>query len=271
MPADYLPTAVALTAAALPSSTPAEASPTATLTPSPTASVTPTPRPTATLTPRPEVPNAAIRILSPGPMSKVISPIVLKGYIRPGANGKILVELLGEDGRLLARDLFRKVTINTEGAYVNIKIPFEVRAAAELGRLQIITKDEFGRLMEIRTTPLLLLSVGENEISAASPEYARTVIYQPDGQTPVYGGTLIVSGEMQPFNETPVIVELLDEEGKTLGLRVLSLNGLDRQSFSTTISYKVSQQTAARLLIRQADERIGGLVYLHSEAVLVNP
>lgn len=204
-------------------------------------------------------------------MSKVVSPIVLKAYVRPGADGNIRVELLGEDGRLLARNLFRKPTVNTEGAYVNLKIPFEVRAAAELGRLQIITEDEYGRPQDISTVHLLLLSVGDNELNAPDPPYARTVIYHPETETLIYGGTITINGEIQPYNENQIIIEVQDEEGKTLGNRVLSLDGVSRQSFSTTINYKVSEQTSARLIVRQADERISGLIYLFSQELVLSP
>lgn len=271
MPPEYVPTAVALTAAALPSSTPVEASPSLAPSPTPSPTVSPTPKPTLTPTSAPEAPQAAIRMLVPGPLSKVISPIKLKGYVRPGADGNIRVELLGEDGRLLSREIFRKHTINTLGAYVNIDIPFEIRATAEFARLQIITEDEYGRIQDQVSVHLILLSDGDAEINLPDAPYARAVIYAPETKTPIYGGTVIITGEMQPYNENPVIIEIQDEAGKTLGLRVMYFEGIGRQSFSTTISYEVSEQVAARLLIRQADERISGLVYVYSQEILLHP
>ncbi|NOY97627.1 MAG: hypothetical protein GXP40_00270 [Chloroflexi bacterium] len=279
LPEDYLPTAVALTAASGATSTAsvlsgpfasaASPTPEATLTPSP--SPTPDIPPTVTPTRAPEPPLEAIRILAPGPMSKVSSPIRLKAYIVPGADGQIRVELLGEDGRLLARNVLRKTSYLPEGAYVTLKIPFEVRAAAEIGRLQIITEDKFGRPQARAAVHLLLLSVGDDEISPPDAPYARCVLFDPLPDAPVFGGTLTIRGEMQPFNDTPVIVELLDESGKTLGLRVLTLDGGSRQPFATTLAYDVTGPTPARLIVRQADDRISGLIYLYSQEILLNP
>lgn len=275
MPDAYLPTAVAMTAAALAS--PVVALPTETESPTPIATatftLTPSPTPTITLTPTagPPAPLPAIRILSPGPMSMVISPIVLKGYVQPGANNLYQIELLGEDGRLLARELLRHPVYLTEGVYTNIKIPFETRAAAELGRLQISTLDEFGRPLEKASVQLLLLSIGANDINIGESEYARAVFYSPEPKDDIYDGVLELAGEMQPFNDNPITFELLSEEGKTLGLRVITMKAGVRAPFETTIPYDVDEITSARLVVRQADEKFVGPVFLHSQIVILHP
>ena len=270
-PEGYLPTAVALTAAALPSPTLVIIPPTSTATPTFTPS--PSPSPTATFPPTaaPKAPIPAIHVLSPGPMSKVISPITLKTYVQPGAKGQIQVELLGEDGRLLARDLFRRETILVEGAYIKMEIPFETRAAAELGRLQISTKDEFGRPLEVYSIHLLLLSVGRYDINRSDTEHPRSIFFFPESEQEFSGGTLPVIGEYQSYNDNSVILELLDEEGKVLGLRVLNLTAGERESFETSIEYKVKEQVSARLILRQSDDKFNGAVYLHSQIVILNP
>lgn len=275
MPAEYLPTAVALTAAALASPVSALPTQTETATPTitPTPTQTPSPTPTASLTPTPGpvAPLPAIRILSPGPISKVVSPIVLKAYIQPGANNRYQIELLGEDGRLLGREILRHQIYLTEGVYTNIKIPFETRAAAELGRLQISTQDEFGRPLETTSVHLLLLSVGTNDINIGDNEYARSFFYYPQPDDDIYGGTLPLIGEIQPYNDNSITFELLSEEGKTLGLRVISITAGERAVFETSIPYDVNEITSARLVIRQADKDFVGSVYLHSQLVILHP
>jgi hypothetical protein len=52
---------------------------------------------------------------------------------------------------------------------------------------------------------------------------------------------------------------------------VLDFNGTGEQLFSTTIPYKVSEPTLARLVLRQEDDRLDGLIYLYSREVLLNP
>ncbi len=271
VPENHVLTVVAETMAALPSSTPAPLLPTATVAPTNTPTLPPTVTPTSISTALPEVPRPAIQVLSPGTLSKVVSPIVLKSYIRPGADGLIQVELLGEDGRLLAREILRRESVLAEGAYVSIEIPFETRAAAELGRLQISTKDDLDRPLEKESIHLLLLSVGDNDINLGAAPYARAAFFYPRSKTEIFGGTLPIIGEIQAYNDNPVILDLLDDEGKTLGTCTLSFTAGSREEFETTIEYDVDEQAEARLVIRQADEKFEGSVYLHSQIVVINP
>ena len=84
-------------------------------------------------------------------------------------------------------------------------------------------------------------------------------------------GVVNVDGRFLPFNDQPVILELLDQEGRTVGLRVLDFSGTAEQLFTTTIPYKVSEPTLARLVLKQEDERLDGLIYLYSQEILLNP
>jgi len=214
---------------------------------------------------------AVIRILAPGPLSRESSPLHLRAYVVAGEAGQTRVELLGEDGRLLARKPMRLTSRSSEGAYVSIEIPFEIEAAAELGRLQIITEDRSGQIHAQMSVHLLLLSVGNDEINPPGSLVEPCFLFEPLLGASVSGGTLAVQGEMQPFNAQPVILELMDQYGNSLGIRGLTFSSDDERFFMTTVPYKVSQPTEARLVIRQADDRIAGLMYLFSQKILLNP
>jgi hypothetical protein len=213
--------------AGTPSMTPTETlTPTLTLTPSDT----PTPIPTNTPTPSPSAPFAQIRIQSPGPMSKVTSPMTLRVQV------------------------------------------VSVRAAAEVGLITISTKDDFGRLQAQLGMRVLLLSLGAEEITPEGDSSERVVFYSPPREDAVVqGGILNVEGRMLPFNDQPVILELIDPAGKTVGLRLLDFTGVDEQLFSTTLPYKVSEPTQARLILRQDDDRLDGYIYLYSQEITLNP
>lgn len=283
-PQDYLPTVIALTAQAANATLVAtllNGSLAASTTPTPEATSTPVPPtptfslptifPTDTSTPIPVPPLAAIKILAPGPASKVISPIHLKAKVIPSAKKLVQVELLGEDGRLLARDLFRVQGSSLEGAYLSKKIPFEIRAAAEVGRLQISMQDEYGRLQALASVHLILLSSGIDEVNPPGELNERCFLIQPLPKASISGGILALLGEMQPFNNQPVVFELQDTAGKPLGLRLLDFSGLDKQPFTTTIPYKVTASAWARLVVSQQDERFPGLIYLYSQEIWLNP
>lgn len=275
-PPEYFPTVVVLTGQAAMATNQAgtpSVTPTITLTPTltPTPMDTPTLIPTNTLTPSPSAPLAQIRIQSPGPMSKVTSPISLRMQVVSGNSELVQVDLQGEDGRLLARKLERVLTW-PGGYYVSMQIPFEVRAAAEVGLITISTKDDFGRLQSQLGMRVLLLSIGADEITPEGDSSERVVFYTPPREDAVaQDGVLNVEGRIRPFNDQQVVLELIDPESKTIGLRVLDFIGDDEQLFSTTIPYKVSEPTQARLVLRQDDDRLDGYIYLYSQEITLNP
>ena len=289
-PTGYLPTAVALTMAAI--STPTQPTPTgpptgtptiepsATLTPSPTLSPTPFPLPSffPTETPAPAFtpgPSsaAAIQILTPGPLSKLLSPIKLHGYVIPGYDNLVRIELYGEDGRLLALQLLRLYTFG-KWAYLAIDIPFEVQAAAELARLQVSTQDQYGRATALNSVSIVLFSAGFAEINPPGNLNERCTLDTPSPGTRISKGTLAVNGQMRPFNSQPLVIELVTSSGAVVGSKMVAIQPAPDDNyipFEADISYNITAATWVRLTIRQSDDRIGGTMYLFSREVYLNP
>ena len=229
-----------------------------------------------TITPSPTLDLSSriqLRIVTPGPMSKVVSPIQLVVHIDPYYVGLTRIELLGEDGRELYRKVFKTYSNIGYFSRVDEKINFELKAAAETGRLQISTYDSKGNMLAFNSVRLLLLSVGDNQLSPSYPAQERVGLRYPESGTEVLGGTLPLTGEINPINDTPIIIELFDQEGHIIGSRLLQLAPADGkyQQFTTTIPYQVNKRLPARLVIRQSDDRISGLAYFYSLELFVNP
>lgn len=272
-PPDYLPTVIVLTAEAanvLGTEVALALTPTVLPSRTPRPTLSPTPQPTFTQTTIPGHDPAAIQIFAPGPMSKVISPITLRMNIVAGESEKVQIDLYGEDGRLLTRNV-KRVPTSGKGVLQQIKIPFEIRAAAEVGRVTVSTTDKSGRVQSLNSVRVLLLSSGDNEINPPGNPSEPVGVFSPDAEESVLGGVLNIRGDLWPFNLNPVILELIGEDGRSLGLRIINLDQLNPQLFETTIPYKVSEPTLARLTIRQDDDRINGLFYVYSREVLLNP
>lgn len=272
-PPEYLPTIIALTARSLGDSATATyiaSNPTdiPTFTPEPT--LTFTPGPTYTPTSIPEHDQSVIEFIAPGPMSKVVSPITLRMNIKIGESERMQVDLFGEDGRLLSRTL-KKVPTSNHGVLQSVKIPFEIPTTAEVGRITITTLDKSDRIQALNSVRVLLLSSGENEIAPVGNPAEPVGVVSPVEEESVSGGVLTVRGDVWPFNLQPIILELIDPNGKSLGLRILTVDNANPQLFETTIPYKVSEATPARLTIRQDDDRMGGSFYVYSQIVLLNP
>lgn len=272
-PPDYLPTVIALTAESaneLGTEVALVLTPTVPPTDIPEPTLSPTPRPTFTQTTIPGHEPAAIQIFAPGPMSKVVSPITLRMHMTVGDSGKAQIDLYGEDGRLLTRNV-KRVPSSGKGVDQQIKIPFEIRAAAEVGRVTITTLDKAGRIQSLNSVHVLLLSSGSNEITPPGNPSEPVGVFSPPLEEPVSGGVLDLKGDIWPFNLNPVILELIGPDNKSIGLRILTLDNLHPQLMETTLPYKVSEPTLARLTIRQDDDRITGLFYVYSQEVLLNP
>lgn len=273
-PPEYLPTVIAMTAEAanvLGTEVALALTPTVLPSRTPRPTLSPTPRATFTQTTIPSHDPAAIQILAPGPMSKVVSPITLRMNIVTGESEKVQIDLYGEDGRLLTRNVKNNVPTSGRGVPQQIKIPFEIPVTAEVGRLTISTTDGMGRLQSLNSVRLLLLSSGINEINPPGNPSEPVGVFSPLEEDEVSGGTLNIRGDIWPLNLNPVILELLDEDGRSMGLRILNMDHLNPQLFETSLPYKVSEPTLARLTIRQDDDRINGLFYVYSQEVLLNP
>jgi hypothetical protein len=272
-PPDYLPTVIALTADAAglyatATSLASRVDQPPTDTPEPT--LTPTPQATYTATTIPGHESAAIEIQAPGPMSKVVSPINLRMNIVSGESEKIQIDLYGEDGSLLSRTV-KQLRRSSDGVDQVIKIPFEIRTAAEVARLSVSTSDKVGRTQALNSVRLLLLSAGDNEITPAGNPSEPFAVFSPGIKDEASGGVLNIRGDVWPFNLKPVLVELIGPDGKSLGLRILNIENLNPQLFETSISYKVDEPTLARLTLRQQDDRMDGWFYVYSQEILLNP
>lgn len=273
------PTAIILQATNTesPTATPtftAEFTPSPTDTPAvPTSEPVSTEAPAATAVPTVDPFAAAIQIFAPGPMSKVSSPIDLRMYIAPRATGLTSVELYGEDGRLMARNVFRTVNYSNQFDKVIVELPFETNAAAEVGRLQISTQDDYGMLQAVKSVHVLLLSVGDSIIT--NPEYLResVALVEPPLLHYITGGEVTVQGTMQVFNDLPVVLELVDRQGQVVGSRMISVGPADGKFYpiNFNLAYQVTQYTPVRLVIRQSDNRIPGPYYLYSQQLFLSP
>lgn len=269
-PPDYIPTAVYLTALSIDAATQAANQPT--LTPTVTSTFIPaTAAPTLSPTPGPQVPLAALQIRAPGPMSRIVSPLQVQMLAIAGDSKRIEISLHGEDGRLLGRSLIA-VPGSPSGDTLSVKIPFEIRGVGENGFIQVSTKNGRGLIQSLITVPILLLSSGETQGNPpGNTIYERVALADLPPEAEIAGGTLSVRGQVLPYNDSPVIMELITEAGDSLSLRVINPAGEDWQAVETTLPYRVERATAARLFVRQSEPVIGGEAYIFSQPLTLTP
>jgi hypothetical protein len=280
-PPEYIPTVVAMTGQAILLTSNAM---TAAVTPSETPQPTETPIPSTslpTLTPT-LAPGfteyAQIRFIAPGPMSSLTSPIRLQLMLVSGRSEIVKVDLLGENGALLQRGIER-VNRNLSGNYRSFEMAFEIRAVSERGYIRISSKDDFGRIENLNTMPVLLYSIGDTQINpVGNMIYERVSLDGLEDGDEISGGVVNLKGRLWPFNETPFFIEMLSEEGVPISARVLNMNGIDTQEFETTLPYKVTEPTRVRLTFRQDSPALGDsdpdlkkLIYVYTMELVLKP
>jgi hypothetical protein len=186
----------------------------------------------------------------------------------------VSVELLGEDGRLMYRQIF--VLNSVSNAQVNLltEIEFEIAGVAETARLVISTQDVQGRLLALTSEDLILLSMGEADINPAGDLLETIVIQQPTPNRLVQGGKLIVSGFARPVSDQPLLVEMIASDGRVVGSRLAGVPPSSQGNhglFATEVSYEVSSPTWVRLAVSERGVRLPGVIRLSSVEVLLSP
>lgn len=297
-PTEYIPTVIAMTLEAqgieLPSNDPAtdfgesptmpapSLEPPATPTPSPkpieftaTPSSTPIPTEPAQNSPPPaNIPQSINQIISPGSGSKVISPFILRAAVKPGPNSVVRIELLGEDGQLLMREVRRYQSLQNEWVSLGSEVAYGINAVAEAGRLQISIEDEHGRLQSVSSVDLILQSMGNQDLNHPVDQLEDIVLESPKTNRLIQGGTMRVAGLARPRSGQPLMIEILSSDGKIVGSRQVSVvpqPDISYGIFAIDVPYTVDYTTRVRVQVWEPGERIPGIVNLSSVEVLLSP
>jgi hypothetical protein len=225
-------------------------------------------------TPSPAIPEAHIQINRLGELSLVTSPIQAPLHLTEKNVRIVRIELYGEDGRLLARDVRNFDGIPWGASQFTEKLEFEIDGAAELSRLVVSVEDRFGRLTDVNSVNLVLLSTGMAKLNPTSALWQRIIIQEPQSKGLVQGGKLIVSGRARPNSDKPLHVMLITEDGKIVGQRLagvtINIPG-DYGAFITEVPYTVTDLIFALLVVYEDGNPISDIAHLSSVDVILAP
>lgn len=229
---------------------------------------------TPTISPTPTLPRVYLSFLRPGPLSKLVSPILLEAAAHTGANGDIRVELIGEDGQVILRKIQQVSTQAGQQFFLSTNVEFEISTVSEVARLQISVDDEFHRPVALASVDIILLSIGENDRNPVNDGAEPFIIRQPKPDQVISGGKVTVEGMARPFTKQPLQLELITEQGAVVGVKQVFLTpSLDGKyvPFSVVIPYSVTQARGVRLVIHQDGEHIPGVIALNSLTLFLKP
>jgi hypothetical protein len=220
-------------------------------------------------------PSALLQVEKPGEMSRLISPILVSANVYPGAKGLVNVQLIGEDGRIMADQLLQLSTTETGWKSLATWIQFEINSAGESALIVVSTRDGNDRRIAQESVPVILLQVGENEIENPIFFTQPVVLSSPVNGGFAKNGSLHIEGQVRLINENPIILELISQTGGVVAskaIMVKSIAGQDYVSFATDLDYAVSQRTSVRLIIRQPATLIFNVdAWLYSLVLFLDP
>jgi hypothetical protein len=220
-------------------------------------------------------PIAQLNIINPGPNSKISSPLEISAYAFPGADGKVRLQLWGEDSRLMADQLI-KLMQTSSGVTFTSQIPFEITAAGETAILTLTSFDSSGRRIAVNSVPLTLLQIGNSSIETGGFAKDPFVLTSPEDKSTISGGVLHLTGYAHPFSQAPLIVELIKENGGIVASKQLKIAapdpGQSYANFSLDLPYAVSAATPVRISLRQGNDQAPFVdLALSSELVTLQP
>jgi hypothetical protein len=134
--------------------------------------------------------------------------------------------------------------------------------------------DASGRITSLASINLILLSIGDPEITFPGDQLSPIVLTQPSASQSVEGGKLSVSGLFRPTSSHPLQIDLIGSQGEYLGSRqavVVSNPDGGYANLDTDIPYVIQSPTWALLVIHQADTRIPGDSLVSSLLVFLRP
>jgi len=238
----------------------------------PTVITTPTVSPTPTFLP--EIPSAHIQIFQLGELSRVSSPIKVSARLYSKVGKVVRLELHGEDGRLLGRELSNLPPIPWSTTTVSTEMDFEISLAAEYGRLVISVEDAYSRLIDVNSVNLVLLQFGDSELNPATALWQVIQIDEPRPQTLIQGGSVLVSGLARPNTDKPLFIELVGQDGQNLGHRLaavdISIPG-GYGAFAADVPYTVTEVTPALLVVYESGGTLSEIAHLASVELLLSP
>ena len=233
--------------------------------------------PSLSFTPAPEplpisLPKEKVAILRPADGSNITSPIRVNGYAGPSWNNRVELRLIGEDGRLISRNIAYLLALPGNAGSFTTEIDFETDLIAESARLEVSTFSTIDTQLEhVASVDLILLSIGSPRVHWTIHGPEQITILSPREYEIIQGGTASVRGVGWTKTDSPFYLDVLDREGNVVGsseIHVDSSSPGQAGTFQGEVQYQIDEPQRGRIVIYEVSQTIPGL--LHYASVIVN-
>ncbi len=231
-----------------------------------------------TITPTPPqvgLPLETVAILAPGPGSQATSPLYVRGFGGPSFNQRVHFRLLGEDGRLLSQATTYLFSFPGNPGRFIASLPFQIDRVAEEARLEVsIESLRDGQRSHLSTAPLVLLSAGSPHIFPAPHGAEKLTVFSPRPDQPIVGASVTVEGAGWAESDLPLVAEVLDRQGASLGrseFRLTTDKPGELGTFRVEVAYQVDSYQQGKVVVYELGKAIPGLVHLTAVDVTLAP
>lgn len=242
-------------------------------------------QPTATST-QTEGSLEAIVILQPGPNSVIVSPVTVQGQSRPTFEQNLVIAVHDEFGTLLNQQPTTLDSPAGEPGNFSIDITFTIDHE-QPGRVSVYESSAMdGGIVHLSSAEVSLRPSGAAELISPTLELESIDIQSPAPMAEINGGVIIVSGFSDYYFESNLGLmlcggggngapnEICGTEDNILASGNAMIDALEMGQpgpFSGVLTYSVTEQTPARIVVFAASPRDGGLLHLNSIPILLSP
>ncbi len=222
-----------------------------------------------------EFPLSTITLFNPGNLSRVTSPFKVVAEIPKSLENRAYVELFGEDGRLIDREMIYNFGLS--GFYdltISAEMEFETKAVAETGLLRITLLDDYGNPLSINSVKLILLRDGNTEIAGYGDLRENLIIQQPQEGFESANSNLFVSGYIRTQDLESLSIKIVNEQGEVLRASeavILETTNSLYSLFLGSIDYFVESPLEVQLVVESKSLRFSEIIYLSSIQMLLEP
>ena len=228
-------------------------------------------QPPTPIPPSAVLPSATIRIFRPGPGSHVTSPFQVYGRGGPSFNERVVIRLIGEDGRVITERTTSLLVYPGRAGNFVAQVEFATPYVAEAARLEVSTQDpRYGRMNHLTTVELVLLSAGSPVIHPQLEGPEKLAILEPREGALVENTPLYVRGAGWVDSDVPVTVELLDRSGEALATRQVILDTPEvgrLGSFEVELPFEISFSQYGHVVVYETSSGIPGTIFYSSVEV----
>jgi hypothetical protein len=221
--------------------------------------------------PRPE---ESIMILTPGPGSRVTSPVTVAGEADPTFEQHLLVRVLQADGTLVTQmPTIIQAELGQRGPF-SVELPIDLDSEQNIFIQVLSDSARDGNVTHLSSVGVTFTPAGPAEINEREPYPEQIHISQPQTGATVSGGSVHVTGFALASFEQTLVVEVYDEDGDVIASEPVMVQAPDLGQpgpFEAHIEYSLSTAGPGRIVVRDESPAFGGDAHLSSVEVSLEP